>query len=96
MGLCQNGPLMVESAGFLHARSSLAEQDRISSEPEDEIEVAPMGEDLDDLWGGEMTVATDEDMRVWPVAAQIGQEPDQDHGVLGARGPLARSEAGGH
>jgi hypothetical protein len=72
MGLCQNGPLVVEAAGFLHHRSNLAEQDCISSEPEDEIEVAPIGEYLDDLWGGDMTVATDEDMGPWPVAPQIG------------------------
>ena len=37
-----------------------------------------MGEHLDDLWGGEMTVPADEDMGPGPVAPQRGQKPDQD------------------
>ena len=47
------------------------------------------------FWGGEMTVSPDEDMGLRPMAAQIGQEPDQDHGVLRTRGALARAETGG-
>ena len=43
-----------------------------------------------------MTVPTDEDMGPWPVPPQRGEEPDQDHGVFGAGGALARAEAGGH
>ncbi len=96
MGLCQGGALVVESTGCLHDRSGLAEQDRVTSKPEDEIDVAPMGEHLHDLWGGEMTVPTDEDMGPRPVAPQIGQEPDHHHRVFCADRALPRTEAGGH
>ena len=47
-----------------------------------------MGKHLDDFRGGEMTVATDEDMGLGPMAPQRGQEPDQEHRILGARGTL--------
>src|SRR5512134_106689 len=96
MRLCPGGPLLVEPTGFLHDGSRLAQQDRVTSEPEDEIDMAPVGEHLKDLWGGEMTVPTDQDMGPWPVAPQISEEPDQDHGILGAERPLSRPEAGGH
>ena len=69
----------VEPACLLYDGSRLAEQDGMTSHAEDEIGEAPMGHDLNDLWGGEVTVPADEDMGPWPVAPQIGKEPDQDH-----------------
>ncbi len=90
------GPLLVESARLLHDGSRLAEHDRITSQAEDEIGQAPMGDHFDDFRGGEMTVPADQDMGPGPGAPQTRQEPDQDHGVLGAERPSARPEAGSH
>ena len=42
-----------------------------------------------------MTVPTDQDMGPGPVAPEIGQEPDQDHGIFRARRARARAEVGG-
>ena len=55
-----------------------------------------MRDDLYDLGGGEMTIATDEDMRQGPMVAEMGQEADQDHGILCPGGPFARAQDGGH
>ena len=79
MGLGTGGPLLVEPACLLYDGSRLAEQDGMTSHAEDEIGEVPMGHDLNDLWGGEVTVPADEEMGPWPVAPQIGKEPDQDH-----------------
>jgi hypothetical protein len=96
MGLGTGGPLLVEPAGLLSDGSRLAEQDGITSHAEDEIGEAPLGKDLNDLWGGEVTVATAEDMGSGPVAPQRGQEPDQDHRVFRADRTPPRTEAGGY
>ena len=54
-----------------------------------------MGDDLHNLWGREMAVATDQNMGVGPVTSEIGQEPGQDHGILCARGTFPGPEARG-
>ena len=96
MGLGKGGPLLVQMACCLEDGFGVAEQDRIACEAEDEIDEMPMREYLDHLRGGEMAVAANQDMRPWPVAPQVGQEPGQDHRVLRASGPRARAAAGGH
>ena len=95
MGVCQGAPLLKEGTGLLHNWGGLTQQHRVARQPKNKIDVAPLREHLYDLWGGEMTVSPDEDMGLRPMAAQIGQEPDQDHGVLRTRGALARAETGG-
>jgi len=40
-----------------------------------------------------MAVAADEDMGAWPVVREIGQEPDQEHGIFRPGGAGARAEA---
>jgi hypothetical protein len=53
----------------------------MTSHAEDEIGEVLMGHDLNDLWHGEVTVPADEGMGSWPVAPQIGKEPDQDRSI---------------
>jgi hypothetical protein len=76
MGLREGGALLVEVACLLHHAGRLAEQNRITSQAEDKIGEPSMGEHLNDLGSGEMTVPAHQDMRLGPVAPQIGQEPD--------------------
>ena len=52
MGLGSGGPLLVEPARLRHDRSSLAEQDGIARQAEDEIRSAAMGEHLEHFGGG--------------------------------------------
>ena len=94
MGLGQCDPLVMETPRLLDGGSGLAEQDGIASEAKDKIGPAPMRDHVDHLWGGKMTIATDQDVGVGPVAAQIGQEPDQDHGIFGPGGAGARAQVG--
>ena len=72
----------------------LAEQDGIASEAKDKIGPAVGGDHVDDLRGGKMTVAADQDVGVGPVVTQIGQQPDQDHGIFGPGGAGARAQVG--
>src|SRR5499427_9279740 len=55
-----------------------------------------MGDQLHDLRVREMTVTADQDMGVRPVAPEIGQESDHDHGILRAGRALPRPKTGGH
>jgi hypothetical protein len=55
-----------------------------------------MGKHLQDFWSRAMTVATDQDMRQGPLAAEIGQEAHQDHRILRPRRTLAGAEEGGY
>ena len=64
-------------------------------ETEHNIHVPSMGNDLEDFWGREMTVAADQDMGRGPMAPERGQEADQDHRILRARRTLPRAEEGG-
>ena len=85
-----------QGAGLLHDWRGLPEEHGIAREAKDKIHPTPMGDDLHDLGGGEMTVATDQDMGPGPVAPKSGQQPDQDHGILCPRGPFPWAEASGH
>jgi hypothetical protein len=86
-------PLPLEPG--LHDWGRLAEQHRVTGSAKDEIDMAPMREHLHHLGGREVTIPSDEDMGVGPVAAQIRQQPDQEHRILPPGGPLARSETRG-
>jgi hypothetical protein len=95
MGLGQRDPLVMETPRLLDGGSGLAEPDGIASEVKDQIGPPPMREPGEDLWGGTMTIPTDQDVGVGPVAASRGQEPHQEHGIFGPRGAEARPEVGG-
>ena len=69
MGLGQCDTLVMETPPLLEGGSGLAEQDGIASEAKDKIGPPPMCEHVDDLWSGKMTIATDQDVSVGPVAA---------------------------
>ena len=96
MGLCEGGALLVQMACLLYDGFGVAEQDWMACQAEDEIDQMPMREHLDHLRGGAMAVPAHQDMGLWPVATQEGQEPDQDHRVLRAGRPCPRAEAGRH
>lgn len=55
-----------------------------------------MGKDFEDFWGGEMTVAADQEMRGRPVAPELGQQAHQAPRILRPRRALPRAEEGGH
>jgi hypothetical protein len=93
--VCHGSPLLEEASGLLHDRGGLAEEHRVPCEPKHKIHVPSMGNDLDDFWGREMTVAADQDMGRGPMASERGQEANQEHRILRPRGALPRSEAGG-
>ena len=84
VGVCQGDPLLMETTGRLHGGSGLAEQDGITSEAKDKIGPAVGGDHVDDLGGGKMTIAADQNMGVGPMVSQIRQQPDQDHGIFGS------------
>src|SRR5256885_1642187 len=85
----------MQMARLLEGGSGLPEQDGIASKAKDNICPAARGDHVDDLWGGKMTIATDQDVRVGPVASQIRQQADQDHGIFGPGGTGARAQVGG-
>ena len=91
----QRDPLVMETPRRLKGGSGLAEQDGSASEAKDQIGPAAMCDHLDHLWGGKMTIAPHQDVRVWPVASQIRQQPDQDHGIFGPGRGGARTQRGG-
>jgi len=91
MGLGQRHPLVVETPRLLEGGRGLAEQDGIAREPKDKIRPAGGGDHIDDLRGGTMTIAADQDVGVGPVAPEIRQQPDQDHGIFGPRRAGART-----
>jgi hypothetical protein len=94
MGLSPCHPLVMELPGCLEGGSSLAEQDGIAGEAKDAIRPAVGGDDVDDLGGGTMTIAADEEVGLGPVAPPIGQQPDQDHGIFGSRRARVRTQMG--
>jgi hypothetical protein len=91
MGLGQRDPLVLETLRLLDGGSSLAEQDGMASEAKDTIGPASLRKHLDHLWCGQMTIATDQEVRVWPVVAQRRQEPGQNHGIFCPGGTGART-----
>ena len=64
-------------------------------QPEDNIDPAPLGDDLQNLWGRARAVATAPPRGVRPVTAERGQEPGQAPGILCARGPFPGPAARG-
>ena len=71
MGLSPCHPLVMELPGGLDGGSSRAEQDGMAGEAKDAIRPAVGGDDVDDLGGGTMTIAADEDVGMGPVAPQL-------------------------
>ena len=66
----------------------------MTSEAKDHIRPAGGSEHVDDLGGRTMTSAADQHMGVGPVAPQIRQQPDQEHGLFGPGGRVpGRREA---
>ena len=94
MGLGQRHPLGMETPRLLDGGRGLAEQDGIASEAKDKIRPAVGGDHVDDLGGGKMTSAADQNVGVGPVAPQIRQEPDQDHRIFGPGRADARTQVG--
>ena len=94
MGLGQGDLLVLETTRCLDGGSGLAEQDGLASEAKDAIRPASGGDHVDDLWGSDMTIATDQDVGVGPVAPQIRQQPHHDHGIFGASRARARTQGG--
>ena len=84
VGVGQGDPLLMETTGRRQSGSGLAEQDGIAREAKDKIGPAVGGDHIDDLGGGKMTIAADQNMGVGPMVAQIRQQPDQDHGIFGS------------
>ena len=76
LSLGQGDPLVMETPRLLDGRRGVAEQDGIASETKDKIRPAVGGDHVDDLGGGKMTIAADQNMGIGPVAPQIGQQPD--------------------
>jgi hypothetical protein len=74
--------------------SGLAEQDGMTSEAKDKIRPAVESDHVDDLGGSKMTIAADQNMGVGPVAPQIRQQPDQDHGICGPGRAGTRTQVG--
>jgi hypothetical protein len=96
MGLRQGHPVLMQTTRFLHEWGRLAEQDRIASQAKHKISPAPLRDHLHDFWGREMTVTTDQDVGMGPVATQIRQQAHQDHGIFGPGGAGPRPQIGGH
>ena len=84
MGAGQGDPLLMETTGRLPGGSGLAEQDGIARQAKDKIGPAVGGDHIDDRGGGTMTMPADQYMGVGPMVAQIRQQPDQDHGIVGS------------
>ena len=82
MRLGQRRPLPVQHAGFLSTGGSLAESYRVPREAEDKIRQAPMGHDIEDCQGRDMTVPTHLNRGAGPVMPQRREETGQDHRVF--------------
>ena len=91
MGLGERHALAVETPRLLEGGRGLAEQDGIAREAKDKIRPAVGGDDVDDLRGGKMTIAANQNVGVGPVAPEIRQQPDQDPGIFGSRRAGART-----
>ena len=93
MGVSQGDPVVMETARLLEGGRSLTEQDRIAREAKDKIGPAVGGDHVDHLRSRKMTIAADQNMGVGPVAPEIRQQPDQDHGIFGPRRAGARTQS---
>jgi hypothetical protein len=81
----------MQTTRFLQDRGGLAEQDGIAGETKHTIGPAPMRDHGHHLWGCTMTVTADQDVRVGPMATQVGQQAHQDHGIFGPCGAGSRT-----
>jgi hypothetical protein len=82
----------METPRFLEGGRSLAEPDSLACEAKDKVRPAVGGDHVDHLRRRKMTIAADQDMGVGPVAPQIRQQPDQDHGIFGPARAGARTQ----
>ena len=96
MGLGVGGPLLVAHAHLRHDGRSLTEQDGRARPAEDKIDPSSLGQHLEYLGGGQMTVPTDEEVGPRPVPPPHGEETHPDHGICSPRGARARAQSGGH
>lgn len=76
MGLRERHPPPMQTLCFVYHGGRLTEQDGIACQTEDKIGPAPRGDHVNDLRGGKMTVAPDEDVGVWPMVPEIREESD--------------------
>jgi len=95
-GVGQGAPVVMETPRLLERRRGLTEQAGVAREAKNKIRPAVGGDHSDDLRGGTMTVPADEEVGAWPMGPQRGQQPDEDHGVVGSCGAGARAEGGCH
>jgi len=95
MGLGQRDPLVLEPPRLLEGGRSLAQQDGIAREAKEKIRPAPMRDPLHHLWRGKMPIATDQEVRLRPVVAQIRQEPGEEHRIVCPARPGTRAQGGG-
>lgn len=91
MDMGQGDPLVMETPCLLERRRRLTEQDGIARKAKDKIRPALGGDHIDNLRGGTMTIAADQNVGVRPVAPEIRQQPDQDPGIFGSRRAGART-----
>ena len=68
----------------------------MAGEAEDKSGPAPRRDHVDDLRGGAMTVAADQDGGVGPRLTQRSEEPDQAHRIFRPGGACARTQGGRH
>jgi hypothetical protein len=94
--LCQGGPLPEQVAGLVHDWGGWPEEHGLPREATDNIHPTPRGDHFHDLWGGTVTIASDQERGGGPVTPEVGQEPHQDQRVFRAGGTLSGAEAGSH
>src|SRR5262249_23700581 len=94
MGLGQGDPVAMESPRLLERGGGLPEQDGIAREAKNKIRPTVGGDHIDDLGSRKMTIAADQYVGGGPVAPEIRQEPDQDHGIFGSRRANTRTQGG--
>ena len=94
MGLSQGNPSVIEPPRLLEGGCGLPEQDGIARKAKDKIRPAVGGDHVHDLRGGKMTITADQNMGMGPVASEIRQQPDQDHGIFGPSRASARTQVG--
>jgi hypothetical protein len=66
VGLCQSGPLLMQTVRFLEERFRVTEQDGVPGSTTDTIGPAPVGNHVHALGGRAMAVATDQEMSRGP------------------------------
>ena len=77
-----------------HLTVHTPEQDGMAGKAKDKIRPAVGGDPSDDLGGGKMTLAADQNRGVGPVAPQRRQPPPQEQGIFGSSRARARTQEG--